>query len=384
MTDKPIIVHISNDYPDIMAPNKTKAVINLVEGTPQYRHVVYSLNRVSGLSGLVAQEFGEDRFALAYGALPKGFLWERRLPEIARWIIADLKEKGITPDLVEAHKFTVEGIIGYELSTAFSCPLICDIQGGTDFNILKKKPSLRGLYKKIAKRSSAILPYAPWPLDLFEEKIELDRAKCTLLPVVPGVNAMRSSNVVSSPKIMSVFHLDEWQRKNFEGMALAIKHLVEAREKITLDVYGGGCPKSFLDLKRIIDQHNLHEYIRIMGPTPNGALPEVMQDYVGLSVPSKTESFGLVYVEALFSGLPVLLNKSRGIAGYLPMEKIGYGCDASDPVDIANGFLYLVKNQVSLKSGIASMQKKGGLDLFLGDTILQSYNSVLERTLQEK
>ena len=37
---KPLIVHITNDYPDPLLPQKTKAVQNLVEGTPQYRHIV--------------------------------------------------------------------------------------------------------------------------------------------------------------------------------------------------------------------------------------------------------------------------------------------------------------------------------------------------------
>ncbi len=381
MSSNKVIVHISNDFPDVMDPNKTKAVINLIEGTPEYRHIVYSLNRVTGLSGLIAQNFGEDRTAIAYGALPKGVLWGKRLPEIGQWILDDLDNNGISPDLIEAHKFTVEGVIGYEISKALSCPLICDIQGGTDYNVLKKKTSLRHLYKTIGKHAKAILPYAPWPMEFFKETISLSDDKCTLLPVIPSLNEMSPAPVIKENKIITVFHLDEWRRKNFEGMVMAVDFLREQEIEVSLDVYGGGSPKSYLDMQRIIEQHSLENHVRIMGPTPNGTLPEIMKGYIGFALPSMTESFGLVYVEALFSGLPILLNKNRGIVDYIPTEKMGYGCDASDPNDIAKGYLHLIRHQKDLKEIIEEMQIQGDLDIFLGFNILKDYKGVLNQVL---
>ncbi|MCB1562659.1 MAG: hypothetical protein KDJ75_03715, partial [Alphaproteobacteria bacterium] len=148
---KPIILHISSDYPDSLNPRKTRAISSLVDETPEYRHVVYSLNRFTALGGLASLPFGEDRTAIAYGALPKGLLWGPRLAALAEWIIEDMKAKGVRPALVEAHKFTVEGLIGQRVAQAFSCPLICDIQGNTDVMILKNKPGFRRRYRAIAQ-----------------------------------------------------------------------------------------------------------------------------------------------------------------------------------------------------------------------------------------
>ena len=61
-----VIVHISADFPDSMAAGKTSSVANLINSTEGYRHVVYSLNRVSLASGIVALDFGPDRKAIAY------------------------------------------------------------------------------------------------------------------------------------------------------------------------------------------------------------------------------------------------------------------------------------------------------------------------------
>ncbi len=378
---KKVIVHISNDYPDILVPRKTNAVKALVDGTPEYRHVVYSLNRVSALSGLASMDFGADRIAVAYGALPKGLFWEKRLREVGQWILSDLKSRGIKPDLIEAHKFTIEGFIGHDLSQEFGVPLICDIQGYTDINILKKKKSWHARYRQIAKDCAAVFPYAPWPIDAFVDAIGLDREKCTCLPVVPGIDAMARAPVIGADKLLSVFHLDGWKNKNFEGMALAVKKLSRLRKGITLDVYGGGSPKTLLDLQAIIDQHDLHECVRLMGPVENGDMSAVMRQYAGFVMPSKSESYGLVYVEALFSGMPVMFNKNRGISGYFEASDIGYGADAHDVDDIARGMAHLLDHEASLKDKLEEMQKSGAFDKLRRGDILKSYQSVIDKAL---
>lgn len=380
---KKIILHITNDYPDVLVPRKTNAVLNLVEGTPEYRHVVYSLNRVSALSGLACMSFGEDRLSVAYGALPKGIFWESRLREVGEWILKDLREKGIKPDLIEAHKFTIEGFIGHDLSKAFEVPLICDIQGYTDMNILNKKKSWHGRYREIARDCAAVFPYAPWPVAAFENVIGLDKDKCTFLPVVPGVDEFKSAPVIGENKLLSVFHLDGWQNKNFEGMALAVKSLRHSRPDIVLDVYGGGSPKTLLSLQKIIEDHDLQQYVRLMGPVENGSMPEVMQQYAGFVMPSKSESYGLVYVEALFSGVPVLFNAKRGISGYYDPAQIGYGADAGSVHDIAKGMEYLLDHEAELKDGIAKMQAGGGFDRLRKGEILRTYKSVIDRVLEK-
>lgn len=378
------IIHISNDYPDILVPQKTKAVKNLVDGTPEYRHIVYSLNRVDALSGIASMAFGDDRIAVAYGALPKGIWWEKRLPEVAQWILKDLSAKGITPDLIEAHKFTIEGVIGYHLAKSFNVPLICDIMGYSDVNILKKKKSMRGVYQDIAHYSAAFFPYAPWTLDEFNKMIPLDKAKCTCLPVVPFVDEMKAAPIITDDKILSVFHLDGWKNKNFEGMAQAVKALLPNRPHLTLDVYGGGSPKTLIALQKIIDTLDISKHVRLMGPVENGAMPEIMQKYAAFVMPSKSESYGLVYIEALFSGLPVLFNAKRAIAGYYEAGDIGYGCDPLDSGDIANGIVHMLDHQKSLKECIAKMQKDGAFEQLRKGAILQQYKAVIDSVLESE
>lgn len=378
---KPVILHLSNDYPDPLQPDKTRAVLSLVEGTPQYRHVVYSLNRVSAWNGIAAIPFGEDRTAVAYGALPKGIFWNARLADVSAWILADLKARRIVPNLIEAHKFTVEGLIGFRLAREFSCPLVCDIQGDSDTRILEKKTSLRGHYKDIARMAALVFPYAPWAIEPFRKNAGLDPAKCVCLPVIPNVDILTPAPIIAEDRLVSVFNLDSWKRKNIATVITAIQTLSSARPTLSLDIYGRGQPKNLLALQAVISRLDKARRVRLIGAAQNSALPSLLKNYAAFVMPSRRETYGLVYAEALFSGLPLLFSKNRGIDGYFDAQKIGYAADPFSATDIVRGIDHLLKNQSALKDQIANMQTSGELNPLRQRSILDVYSRAIDKVL---
>lgn len=52
-------------------------------------------------------------------------------------------------------------------------------------------------------------------------------------------------------------------------------------------------------------------------------------------MPSHTETFGLVYAEAVSQGLPVLYTRGQGFDGQFEEGRVGYAVDANDPAEIA-------------------------------------------------
>ena len=61
-------------------------------------------------------------------------------------------------------------------------------------------------------------------------------------------------------------------------------------------------------------------------------------------MPSKFELFGLVYIEALSQGKPVLYSKGEGIDGFLTNYRAGKAVDPDNADAIANGIKEIVKN----------------------------------------
>lgn len=378
---KPIIIHISNDFPDILVPDKTKAIQHLVDGTPEFRHIVYSLNRINGWRGIASVPFGADRTAITYKALPKGLFWEARLMDVANYIIRDLDKKNITPDLIQGHKFTVEGLVAQDVAAYFKKPFILSLQGDTDTKILQMKHSLRSRFQVIADQAAMIFPFAHWPIDIFKKYLTLNDHKISILPVVPGFDSLSPAPVINEPRLLTVFHLDSWNRKNIVGMLNAIKIVQKDIPNIHLDVWGGGSVQTIKLIKKMLNDYNLQESVSLMGTTPNGDLPQLMKKYAGFILPSKRESYGLVYAEALFSGTPIIFSKDRAIDGFFETKKVGYACDPFNGKDIAKGINYLLAHQAELKSSITNLQSNGTLDVIRATTILDTYRNCIQRVL---
>lgn len=367
-----------------MQIRKTKAILNLVEGTPEFRHVVYSLNRYTAFGGTAALPFGTDRIAVAYGALPKGIFWDGRLRVLADWIVADLKSKGIVPHLVEGHKITVEGLVAQQVAKAFSCPFICDIQGNTDCLVLKNKPNYYKIFRSVVADAALILPYAPWSIKPFQDKVGLSPLKCTVLPVIPDIDSLSAAPVLSSSRLITIFNLDFWKMKNMAGLLEAADRLSSKYPRIHIDIFGQGEAKSIVVANGIIEKFGGSKRATIMGPVRNEDLPSIMKKYDAFVMPTLRETYGLVYIESLFAGIPVLYSKGRSIDGYFKPTKIGYACVPESVKDITQGIDYLLTNEAILKTSIAQMQERGDFDRLRRGGILELYHTELTRVLKKR
>src|SRR5690606_31750495 len=164
------ILHLTADYPDPLMPSKTRAVSNLLEiasaGEPGHAHRVVSLNRVGWRAGMHAIDFadraGQHHRALAYGAPGKGVLLRHSFERVAEWVAKDCAAAGFTPDLLHAHKLSMEGVAGARLAERWGVPVVVSVQGNTDLKIARARRDLRSLYARIWHDAAVALPFAPW------------------------------------------------------------------------------------------------------------------------------------------------------------------------------------------------------------------------------
>lgn len=62
-------------------------------------------------------------------------------------------------------------------------------------------------------------------------------------------------------------------------------------------------------------------------------------------MPSFTESFGLVYAEAMSQGLPVIYSKGQGFDGQFAEGVVGYHVDAHDPEELCENIIKMTAEQ---------------------------------------
>lgn len=67
-------------------------------------------------------------------------------------------------------------------------------------------------------------------------------------------------------------------------------------------------------------------------------------------MPSFYETFGLVYLEAMSQGLPIIYTKGQGIDGYFENGKIGYSVNPRDVADIVKKIKLILQNYKEISS----------------------------------
>lgn len=95
-------------------------------------------------------------------------------------------------------------------------------------------------------------------------------------------------------------------------------------------------------------------------------------------MPSKTETFGNVYVEALARGLPIVYTKGQGIDGYFPDGKIGYGVSEPLHSDILTSIERIIRdyNTMSLNAIECSQ-------FFSKKSIVDKYLNIFKKVVQQ-
>lgn len=143
----------------------------------------------------------------------------------------------------------------------------------------------------------------------------------------------------NNPQIIYIGVLDE--NKNVLSLMDAIDRLSETHPGINLSIVGGNGAQEERIKKRCTEHP---ERYKMLGKIyDKDKLREEMRKSDIFAMISHNETFGLVYVEALSQGLPIVYSMGRGIDGFFK-EKIGEAVNPDDVSSIASGLEKIISN----------------------------------------
>lgn len=360
----PTVLHLSGDFPDSIDSFKTPVIRSLLDLTRDtFLHRVVSINRKSPslakllantAKGLgrpkltVAAEPFDSGIALQYGAPGRGIFHATMLHQLGDWLAGEITD-GQRPDLLVGHKLAIEGIAIQRAAQLVGIPYAISIQGDTDTKILSARPDLSRILAEVFHSAAVVFPFSPWALKAVERKLGARRGPTVMLPCPTDLD-MPMAPTAGGDGLVTVFHLKNYKRKNLLAMVAAMKLLQDTALAPKLNVVGGG---STAELARCQSLVGDVQGIAFAGAQDRASVRQMMARAQGFVMPSLRESFGLVFIEALFAGLPIVYPAGTAVDGFLDGLPFALRVDAGDPAAIANAMRTLIEDEQHLKSALA-------------------------------
>lgn len=242
--------------------------------------------------------------------------------------------------IIHAHSLFSNGYIAYRLKMQFGTPYIVAVRN-TDVNVFfKKMVHLRNLGIKILEEANHVVFLSEsYKVKVINQYLSDDFKEMFLskTSVVPnGVDAFwlnHKGSPKSRPKLheLKLFYAGVINRnKNILTTVRAIKVLQKSGMNVKLTIVGR------IEDQSIFSKFTDLDFVRYLPPKSKEELLELYRQNDIFILPSIHESFGIVYLEAMSQGLPIIYTKGQGFDGNFNDGHVGYRVSCFDYEEIAN------------------------------------------------
>jgi len=256
-------------------------------------------------------------------------------------------------DLVFAHSLFTNGYVAYLAHRKYGVPYVVMVQN-TDLNAFYKyKPYLSGIANTILKNASRVIFASPsYQTELLEKHVprKLYSAisqKCTVIPY--GIEDLffeknePEGKRINDGKIHIICVGLICRNKNQTRLAEAIDRLNKRGYNIHLTVIG---KEEGADVSAKLQSY---PFVSLLPYMDKEKLKQEYRKSDLFVLVSITETFGLVYAEALSQGLPIIYSRGQGFDGQFEEGCIGYAADATDIRSIEETMEKAIGNLDALK-----------------------------------
>ena len=141
-------------------------------------------------------------------------------------------------------------------------------------------------------------------------------------------------------RVLTASRLEPWK-----GVETAIRAVARVEPgTLRLRVVGSGSPRMRRYLEAVVDEVNARDRVEFAGAVPPG---EIVREYDAADVfllPTEYEPFGIVFVEAMASGLPVLATRAGGVPSIVPDGEAGVLLEPRDVEAFADALAALARD----------------------------------------
>lgn len=255
-----------------------------------------------------------------------------------------IKKNKIEFDLIHAHFTFPPGYVGARLKEAYGGSLVLTVH--EDRNWFLKEVSSDDSKILYAWRSAdRIIRVNRADLEEFE-RVNIDRSRLVYLPngfssrLFKPMDKKRARDELGIPQnkmvLLNLAALEAYKGQDY--LIRAMKIVAAYRKDVVLYIIGKGSLKEHL--QSMIDQYGLQENVILAGGNkPAEELPLWTNSCDLFVLPSISESFGIVQLEAMACGKPVVATRNGGSEEIIVNEKLGILVEARESKGLAKAIL---------------------------------------------
>ncbi len=265
--------------------------------------------------------------------------------------------------LTHAHTLFSSGYTAYRLKKKYGVPYVITVRGADVNFFFKYYFFLRPLGMKILREASSVVflseSFRERMFDKYVPQKYRNGLKVKNKVIPNGIAEIFFKNLgvrkeltdVSNLKLIMVANINA--NKNLDGLVKVCRTLIKDGYNIHLTVVGAiresGYEKFIEENADIIEYHNKSPQEQVIG-------------YLRASdifvMPSHSETFGLVYAEAMSQGLPIIYTRGQGFDRQFEEGVVGYAVNDRDSNDIANAIKRIAHNYSELSANCIKLVNK--------------------------
>lgn len=386
------VLHIVNSYGGTDVYTNLYTSIDLNANITQRVYVPLN-NRNHDRVGKKMIDFKNRESNIHYATVLKGYhkyLYGSKISTIVKDIERTIELDKV--DVIHAGMMCLDGAAAYELHKKHGIPYIVAVRSTDIFFYYRKLFWRKSYFTKILLNAEKIVFISPKYKELFLEnyvpKNYLSLIEQKMLVMPNGVNEyfLKNRNL-DEHKLTEDFRLifvsGFFARKGLVETINAVERLRSKGLHISVNAIGKGLPDRPLEqeyIRKVEELSNGKTWVKLQPFKKADEVMREMRSSDAFIMVSSNETFGLVYVEALTQGLPIIYAKNEGIDGFFPEGFVGFSAQAGNVDSIADAIEKLICEYSSLSKNVNSLD----LDKdFEWNTIAKKYLELYNKILQK-
>jgi len=287
-------------------------------------------------------------------------------------------------DVINTHFAIPSGPAGQYVSDKYRIPNVLSIHGGDIFDPSKSLSphdtiGLKQTVRKMLVKADRVVAQSSDTKSNAERYYGIDR-QIDIVPlgIRPNTHPAKSRQDLGLPADKFVFSTIGRlvKRKNLEDLLHIVKETQKSMPSVLL-IMGDGPEKDFLETR--IRDLQIEGAVRLLGRVSDEQKFEYLNASDGYLSTAIHEGFGIVFLEAMECGLPVICYDRGGQRDFLKNGKTGYLVELGNKAELSSRLKDML-NSPALRADIRSHNKEYVKEFYIG-SVAEKYLSIFQEAV---